>query len=103
MTSPTDPPFAEGRDVKGRFVPGHRSPGPGNPHAAQVSKLRAALLSSVSEEDMREVIAKLVELAKSGDTRAIRELLDRVLGRPVEADLIERIAQLEALLEQVKP
>ena len=102
MTSATDNTVSDGRDSRGRFAKGNPG-GPGSIHAARVAKLRAALLNAVSEEDMREVIAKLVELAKSGDTRAIKELLDRVLGRPVEADLIERIGQLEALLEQVKP
>ena len=102
MTSTTDNTVSDGRDSRGRFAVGNPG-GPGSFNAKRVARLRAALLNAVSEEDMREVIAKLVELAKSGDTRAIRELLDRVLGRPVEADLIERIAQLEALLEQVKP
>lgn len=87
------------RSPSGRFLPGNQG-GPGNPHAAQVSRLRAELLRAVTPEDMREVIRALVGLAKSGDVRAIKELLDRVLGKPVEADLVARIEELETLLER---
>ena len=97
MISPTDTPIADGRDSQGRFAPGNPG-GPGNPHAAQVSRLRSALLAAVSEEDIRAVTEKLIELAKAGDVRAIKEVFDRTLGKPQEADFIERIEQLEELL-----
>ncbi len=94
------PNGANGRDASGRFAKGNPG-GPGNPFARHVGQLRSALLEAVTAEDMRVVASKLVELAKSGDVRAIKELLDRVLGRPQEADLIERIEALEqALIER---
>ena len=37
------------------------------------------------EDDLRQVVTKLVELAKGGDLAAIRELLDRTMGKPVVA------------------
>jgi hypothetical protein len=40
------------------------------------------MLDAVSDDDVRAVTAKLVEKAKSGDLGAIRELLDRVVGKP---------------------
>ena len=58
------------------------------------------MLNAVTEEDIRELVGRLLELAKSGELRAIKEVLDRTLGRPVEADLLERLEQLEALLSQ---
>ncbi len=90
---------SDGRDERGRFAPGN-SGGPGNPHAKQTGKLRSAMLAAVTEKDMRDVVMKLVELAKSGNVPAAREVLDRCLGRPVEADLIERLDQVEELLKE---
>jgi hypothetical protein len=87
-----------GRDDRGRFLPGNPG-GPGNPLAARVSKLRSALLNAVTEDDVKEIVRKLVSLAKSGDTVAARILFDRVLGRPIESDLIARIEELEMALE----
>ena len=90
----------KGRAASGRFAKGNPG-GPGNPYARQVGKLRSALLAAVTEDDIRAIVDKLVELAKDGEIRAIREVFDRTFGRPVEADLIERIEQLEqALAEQ---
>ncbi len=90
---------SDGRDERGRFAPGNVG-GPGNPHAKQTGKLRSAMLKAVTEKDMRDVVMKLVELAKSGNVPAAKEVLDRCLGRPVEADLIERLDQVEELLKE---
>jgi len=83
-----------GRDGRGRFTAGNGG-GPGNPHAAQVGRLRSALLDAVTPEAMREVASALVEKAKGGDIAAARVLFDRVLGKPIEADLLARIEALE--------
>jgi len=90
-----------GRDDKGRFTIGNPG-GPGNPHAAKVARLRTAMLEAVDEGDMKEIIGKLKELATGGNVSAIKEILDRCLGRPTEADLLERLEQLEAMLEQAQ-
>lgn len=90
---------ASGRDGRGRFAPGNRG-GPGNPLAPQVAKLRAAMLKAVSARDMREITDKLVELAKAGNVAAIKEVFERTLGKPQEADLIERLEALEAALDE---
>ena len=55
-------------------------------------------MNAVTAEDMRAVALKLVEMAKEGHVQAIRELIDRCVGKPHEADLIERIEQLEERL-----
>lgn len=81
-------PFANGgngeaeHDGRGRFLPGNQAAcGRGNPHAARVNAWRAALAETVTEADVREVIAQLLEKAKAGQPWAVKEFLDRTLGK----------------------
>lgn len=99
MTPPQKQPFGDGRDASGRFAKGNPG-GPGNPLAGRLSKLRAALVEAVTEDDIKQIAETLVGLAKDGDMAATKELLLRTLGRPVEADLIERLERVEHLLEE---
>ena len=94
------PNGSNGRDAKGRFSKGNPG-GPGNPYAQQVGKLRSALLRAVSEADMKAIVARLVKLAKEGNVRAAREVLDRCIGRPIEADLIARIEEMERIVKEL--
>ncbi len=87
---------AGGRDKRGRFGPGNPG-GPGNPFAAAAGRWRAAVVASVSEEDIAAVVRAMVNAAKRGESWAVRELMDRTLGKPVEADLIERLERLEGV------
>ena len=73
-------PSQNGRNGSGKFVQGNPG-GPGNPYAAQVAKLRSALLNAVTADDIQAVIGKLIEQAKGGDIAAIHELFDRCLGK----------------------
>ncbi|MCA9276857.1 MAG: hypothetical protein KDA29_12600 [Phycisphaerales bacterium] len=86
----------EQRDSSGRFTAGNPG-GPGNPHAGQVAKLRAAILRAVDEGDIEMIIAKLVEQARGGDLTAAREVLDRTIGKASQSDLLVRIEALEAI------
>lgn len=91
------------RGPRGRFASGNRG-GPGNPHAKRVAVLRGALLDAVTDEDIHAVARALVAAAKTGEVAAIRELLDRCIGKAAEgADLLERIAALEAVIESRGP
>lgn len=92
--SPNGP---SGRDSTGRFAQGNPG-GPGNPYAKRVAALRGAMLEAVTKKDMAAILGKLVELAKSGSVPAAKEVLDRCLGRSLEADLLERMEQLEGQL-----
>jgi hypothetical protein len=83
------------RDAQGHFAPGN-SGGPGNPMAQRVNQLRVALLEAITPEDMQAVAAALLGAAKNGDVAAAKELFTRCLGRPLEADLLERLERLEA-------
>ncbi len=83
-----DTPFANGgnggvgQDSRGRFLPGNQAAcGRGNPHAARVNAWRAALAETVTEADVGEVIAQLLKKAKAGQPWAVKEFLDRTLGK----------------------
>jgi hypothetical protein len=88
-----------GRDPAGRFTKGNPG-GPGNPFAKRAGELRSALMAALTDEDWQAVVRKLVDCAKAGEPWAIREVFDRTLGKPVEADLLERLEVLETALSQ---
>ena len=95
-----------GHDTSGRFAAGNTL-GRGNPHAAQTAKLRSAMLSAVTEDDVKAVVGKLVALAKGGDVTAIKLLLDRVCGKVVAveeppASSPERAAKIAEIVERIR-
>ena len=53
------------------------------------------MMDAVTPAALRAIVLKLIEQAKAGDIAAARTILDRTLGRPLEADLIARIESLE--------
>ncbi len=99
-TNTPSPKGGNGRTAGGRFAKGYKG-GPGNPHARRVGQLRAVLLGAVTDEDLKAVIAALLNQAKAGDIASIRELLQRLLGPPVELDFIERMEALEQRIEDL--
>ena len=89
------------RDSKGRFLPGNPG-GPGNPQAGSVGRWRQALAEAVSADDLARVAQKLVAAAKAGEPWAVRELLDRCLGKPhvqvelqADADYVREYTEME--------
>jgi len=78
----------------GRFLPGNKA-SKGNPQAAKVARLRAALLDAVKPSDMAAIIKSLIDKAKDGDIQAAKIILERTLGQPLQADILERLEQLE--------
>jgi hypothetical protein len=73
-----------GQTARGRFAQGNLG-GPGNPYARRTAALRSALLDAVTEQDIRAVARALLKRAKAGEIPAIRELLDRLLGKAGDA------------------
>jgi len=85
MRSAPSPNGSNGaRDARGRFASGN-SGGPGNPYAKQVARLRAMIFEAVTEKDLREIFAALVERARQGDLLAAKEILNRLVGNPADA------------------
>ena len=77
------------RDAAGRWLAGNPG-GSGNPHAAAVARWRSALVATVSADDVRAVVLRLIDAARAGEPWAVKELLDRTLGRaalPVDVEL----------------
>jgi hypothetical protein len=77
-TNGTGPPVNHRSD--GRWAPGNRA-SQGNANNRRMARLRAALLDSATPEDVRDVGAKLAELAKGGDVAAARVYLEHVIGK----------------------
>ncbi|NQU74991.1 MAG: hypothetical protein HQ546_01595 [Planctomycetes bacterium] len=77
-----------GRRPNGRFAEGNPG-GPGNPHAAAVGAWRTTLINAVTVDDMRQVIDVLTDKAKKGEAWAVKELLDRCLGKSQQKVEIE--------------
>jgi hypothetical protein len=67
-----------------------------------VARLRSALFKAVRPEDVRDVIVALMNQAKAGEVPAIRELLQRLLGPPVELDFAERPDALERSIAELQ-
>lgn len=76
---PDDP---NGHTPAGKFAPGNKwAVGRRDGMQRRASRLRAALLRAVTVDDIREVIESLLAQAKAGDVVAIKELLDRTIGK----------------------
>ncbi|GAB6186678.1 hypothetical protein [Thermopirellula anaerolimosa] len=83
------------RDNRGRFVQGGPG-GPGRPKKRYGAvELRKAVLQAVTPEELASIVRVLFSRAMEGDVAAAREVLNRVLGPPVEVDLVERLEELE--------
>lgn len=59
--------------------------GPGNPFTRQVAIYRRALLEAISEKDIQAIMRVLIRKAKAGDIIAAKEVLDRAVGKPMQA------------------
>ena len=86
-TTPAADPQADtntGHDNKGRFTAGNKCS-----RGRKVTELRRALLDAVTPEDIKAIVAAVVEKAKQGDLQAISLLLDRCVGRPMSVQEFE--------------
>jgi hypothetical protein len=94
---------ANGRNGSGRFAKGNPG-GPGNPHARRVSELRSVLLGKISDQDLAQIVDTLLAKAKGGDLLAIREVLDRTLGKPtlqIEANVCAEDTKEPATMDRM--
>jgi hypothetical protein len=84
-----------GRASNGRFAPGNRL-GRGNPFNKRQCELRAALFKAVDNENMELAAKAILDKAKRGNVVAFRELADRLMGKAVPSDILDRLAAIEA-------
>ena len=75
------------RDRAGQFLPGVRR-GPAHGVPAKYRIWRETLAATITADDLAAVLRTMLDAAKSGDIVACREILDRCLGRPLQAHLI---------------
>ena len=74
-----------GRDNKGRFGKGNTlSRGNKGNTNEKAKALKAILLKTITEKDIREIAKKLAKKAKGGDVQATKELFDRLWGRALQ-------------------
>lgn len=92
-------PFGNGRQSNGRFGKGNPG-GPGNPYSKRVAAIRQALMEAADPEKIKAAVVALLDQAVAGDRAALAEILDRTIGKPTSADLLERIEAIEAILEK---
>src|SRR4051812_43833446 len=100
MNTPS-PTGSNGRDTDGRFSTGNGF-SKGNPYARRVNELRAVLFEVVTPQRFRNAVEAVLAKAERGDRRCLAELCDRMLGRPSSSDLVDRVARLEALIEEYR-
>lgn len=92
----------DARTPGGKFAKGNKL-GRGNPLAGRAARIRATLLKELKPADAKEIGAMLIVMAKAGDMAAIRELLDRTIGKPAQVELLERIEALEHAFAERRP
>lgn len=89
----------------GQFKKGNRA---AVGHSSKSQKLRAAILSTISQGDIRDITKKLIEAAKTGDQGAAKLLLGYI-GRDPESPVVavqvnlsdaERRAKTQAIIDR---
>lgn len=80
MADLTNNPYV---DPAGKFKKGNPG-GPGNPNFVRAAQYRKGLEQAITAKDFKQVVKKLVQLAKDGDIQAIKVLFDRCLGKAAQ-------------------
>ncbi len=86
------------RDHMGRYANGNpgNPGGPGNPYVKKLAAIRAATIASISIEDVFEMVFAVTERAKKGDVRAFEVIMNRVLGAPVNLELLNELETIKS-------
>lgn len=71
------------RGAGGKFAKGNQS-GSGNPVTKQIHDYRAALMAVVSFDRLKRIVEALAKKAEKGEPWAVKEILDRTMGKPVQ-------------------
>jgi len=76
--------------------------GPGNPLAGKIAKLRASIVDAVTPEDFKKIAKKLLALALTGDVQAIKELMNRTIGKEKQILEIEAPIKLYNISQETE-
>jgi hypothetical protein len=96
------PTGVSGRSKDGQFTAGNKF-GSGNPCNKKAQQLRNSLLQTVTEDDLISITKTLISMARNGNLVAIREVLDRALGKPtasIEVTAGEAREQIEDMTDE---
>ena len=81
MDSVTHKPLPN-RNQRGRFLAGNSAAvGRANPAVSRITMWRRAFTRSVTAADVTKAMQKLLDAVDNGESWAIKELLDRTLGK----------------------
>lgn len=96
-------PNGHGRDPKtGQFLPGHPF-ATGDPYAARRQEWQRVLYRAMSPAAVLRVFRALIKKAEEGESWAVKELADRVLGKAVQPiDAQVSVQGLTPLLEALR-
>ena len=82
--------------MSGRFAAGNTEGK--NSAAIAANNLRERLFKIVTPDRFAAAWEALLEKAEAGDINALREMNSRVLGKPLEFDLLGRLEEIEEKL-----
>jgi hypothetical protein len=78
-------PYKDQRDSKGRFKPGNKiAVGHNRQYATVKEALKKAFINSFCEQDIIDIVNQIKRRARRGNLFAIKEILDRLLGKPTQ-------------------
>lgn len=81
---------AAGQDPKtGKFVPGNKLGAGHTRHAEKKRQLQAVLYKALTPQRMGKIVKALIREAERGEQWAVREVLDRIIGKatqPIDID-----------------
>jgi hypothetical protein len=86
----------------GRFAPGNKF-GKGNPFSRKLAAARQAICDAVSSDDLRGMVADMVQASKGGDVAAAQLLFSYLAGKPAAAPDPDKLDVAEFQLLAANP
>lgn len=89
------------RDTRGRFVKGHKLPGPGRRALAAEAPLIEGLKAACSAEKVATALDTLYTLGMCGNVDALKAWLAYAVGKPSDTSTEARLTELERMIGQI--
>lgn len=99
---PNNPQMEMGADGRWKFRKGNAL-GTGRVRGKKYSvssRLRTVMECAVTEQDVMDIMDKMVDMAKRGNISAAREVFDRVIGKADESAVLQKLEELEVEMLQ---